>query len=241
MIMRRHAIAAVVVTSLSFLTSAPGAAEPVDQELVLAVDTSSSVSFHEYRLQMDGYAAAFRDRALVDAIEQAVPRGIAVTLIHWSSASEQRIVVDWSRIHDVASAAAFAEQIAAAHRIFLVGQTDIGAALDYAAGLFPDNGFESVRQTIDISGDGRSNQGEFPTAARDRAVARGIIINGLAILSDVDLLDRYYLDNIIGGTGSFSIAVDEFEDFGGAIVLKLITEIVGNTIAEAAPPSDGGG
>jgi hypothetical protein len=233
------AIVAAAIT-LSTATSA-GAGEAVDQELVLAVDTSSSVAYHEYRLQMDGYAAAFRDPSLIRAIRDSAPRGIAVALVHWSSTDEQTVAVDWTRVHDTTSAAAFADRIAMTIRRFLTGQTDIAAAIDFAVRILDENGYEAARRTIDISGDGRSNQGRPPLEARDDAVSRGVTINGLAILSDVETLDRYYLDNVIGGPGAFSVSVADFEDFQGAVLLKLINEIRGNAIAEAAPDRADGG
>ncbi|MCP4329567.1 MAG: DUF1194 domain-containing protein [Alphaproteobacteria bacterium] len=236
MISRSGIALAVLAPIILWLVSPSLAAQRVDQELVLAVDTSSSVSYREYRFQMEGYAAAFRNQTLIDTIFEAAPDGVAVALVHWSGAREQRVAVEWTRVHDAASALGFAERIALTRRTFLTGQTDIAAAIRYATRLFPNNPFDGPRWTIDISGDGRSNQGEHPVAARDEAVSSGIVINGLPILSDVKLLDRYYLDNVIGGTGSFALTADRFEDFEVAVLKKLINEIAGNAIADSGPP-----
>jgi len=229
---------AALAAAFLILPSSPlRAAEPVDLELVLAVDISSSVSYDEYRLQMAGYTAAFRDDALVDTIRRATPRGIAATLVQWSGTGEQWIVVGWAHVHDGASAAAFADRIEGANRAFRGSQTDIGGAVRFAAGLFADNGYLSPRQVIDVSGDGRANQGDSPAAGRDAALANGLTVNGLAVRSDVPTLDSYYLDNVIGGPAAFALSVDGFDDFAAAILGKLITEIAGIPIASSNLPA----
>jgi len=97
------------------------------------------------------------------------------------------------------------------------------------------------RKVIDISGDGRTNQGSNPARARDDAVAQGITINGLAILNEDGLVDRHYLANVIGGTGSFVLQADDYSDFARAIVEKLIKEIAGVPIAALPPGRSPGG
>ena len=93
------------------------------------------------------------------------------------------------------------------------------------------------RRVIDVSGDGTSNHGRSVNDARDAAVAKGIVINGLAILSEVPLsfnpahthppggLLKYYEDNVIGGTGAFALAAEGHEAFPSLILRKLIKEI----------------
>ena len=122
-------------------------------------------------VQMAGTAAAFRDDALIDAIRRAAPHGIAVALVQWSGAGEQWVVVGWTHVDDSISAAAFADRIDGANRAFRGSQTDIGDALRFAAGLFGDNDYLAPRHVIDISGDGRANQGGHPGAGRDAALA----------------------------------------------------------------------
>jgi hypothetical protein len=235
---RFFSLSAALVAALLALPATPARAmTPVDLELLLAVDISSSVSYDEYRLQMAGYADAFRSDTLVDAIRRAAPRGIAAALVQWSGTGEQWVVVDWARIDDGASATAFADRIEGANRAFRGSQTDIGDALRFAAGLFADNGYLSPRQIIDVSGDGRSNQGGAPGAGRDAALARGLTVNGLAVRSDVPTLDGYYLDNVIGGPASFALSADSFEDFAAAILGKLIVEIAGIPVADRDWPA----
>ncbi|MCM0021727.1 MAG: DUF1194 domain-containing protein, partial [Tagaea sp.] len=97
--------------------------------------------------------------------------------------------------------------------------------------------FAGRRKVIDVSGDGINNSGRPAYAARDDAVAKGIVINGLVIMNDnpnpgprgftQPPLDEFFRDQVIGGPGAFVIAIDDFESFAYAIVNKLIKEIAG--------------
>src|SRR5487761_2184091 len=55
------------------------AAEPVDVQLVLAIDTSGSVNQRRFELQQQGYVVAFRDPRVLQAIESGIARSIAIT------------------------------------------------------------------------------------------------------------------------------------------------------------------
>ncbi len=236
-----RAAAALAFALAATVTTAPGiatarAATPVDLELVLAVDASASVSYDEFNLQMTGLARAFRDKAVIGAIESAAPRGVAVSLIQWSGAGAQALAVGWTLVRDGASARAFAARIDAAPRMVSAGGTAIGAAIARAAAAFDGNGYQGVRRAIDVSGDGVSNRGPPPEIARARALAAGITVNGLAILNDEPGLDGYYARAVIGGAGSFVIAADDYADFARAIRLKLILEATGAPMAEAPAP-----
>jgi hypothetical protein len=214
---------------------------PVDLELVLAVDVSGSIDAEEARQQRDGYVAAIADAAVVQAIQANFYRRIAVLYLEWASADYQRVALDWALIEDDASAKAFAGRLVAAPPR-TARWTSISAAIDAAVPLFEGNGYAGDRRVIDVSGDGPNNRGRSVLSARDEAVARGIVINGLPILNDrrqpFDLptpvemdLDLYYSDHVIGGPGSFVIPAKDFTDFRSAILNKLIREIA------SAPPT----
>ena len=220
---RARALRAAAVSVVMLASAAPvSAGTPVELELVLAVDVSSSVDDDEFELQMQGIAAAFRHPSVLAAIHQAGDRGIAVALIQWAEFVHQRKTVDWTLVHDAADAAALADDIAATGRAIPGGGTAIYGAINFALHEFDTNGYVGQRRVIDVSGDGRSDLLVPTTAARDRAVARGVGINGLVILNDEPNLDRYYRANVIGGADAFVMAVDDFEDFAAAIVTKLI-------------------
>ena len=233
-------LAVGVVGVIAVLGAAAASAAPVDLELVIAVDVSRSVDEEEARLQRDGYVTAFSDPRVVDAIRSGPHGAIAVAYVEWSGADQQKTLIDWTRIDEPTSAAAFASRLAEAPRSS-VGWTSVSGAIDYAARLFVGNGYEGARLVIDISGDGANNSGRLARLARDAAVAKGITINGLPILNDrpsfgrpaetglnVDYeteVIRYYETEVIGGLGAFLIAVEDFRAFGQAILAKLLREI----------------
>jgi hypothetical protein len=228
-----------------------GAADPpaaVDAAVVLAADVSRSIDDGEFALQRRGYADAIQDPKLMDAISTG-PRGaIALAYVEWAGESEQKLVVEWTVIHNASDAHAFASALTAAPRAF-VGRTAIGAAIDFSFTLIGATGFSADRRIIDVSGDGTSNQGRAVTAARDAAVEGGAVINGLTIFNRRAAalggylalhtnppggLAQYYRDNVIGGKGAFVVPIDDFNSFADAMTRKLVNEI-----ADAAPVSPG--
>jgi hypothetical protein len=238
--------AALLVLSLCFFIL-PGAlkAETVDLQLVLAADVSRSVDDDEFKLQREGYAAAFRDPRVLRAIRSGQHRKIAVCYLEWSGPESMAVIADWTVIGDEESAAGFSETILAAYRPF-ANRTAIGAAIDFARTQFMRSGVSSDRRVIDVSGDGTNTNGREPAPARDEAIAAGITINGLVILSPEPMpwnpyhthppggLENYYRENVAGGPGTFVLVVDDFSSFAYAVVNKLIREI-----ADAGDPSDG--
>ena len=205
----------------------PGAPTPADVSvaLVLAVDTSGSVSMGRFELQKQGYAAAFRNPQVLNAIRSLGTQSIAVTMFQWTGPMLHVVVADWTLIRDAASAAAFAGAIDAAPRQLFGGGTSISGAIDYARGLLAQSPYRGARRIIDVSGDGSNNSGRSAPAARDEAVADGISINGLPILTVEPGLDVYYRDNVIGGAGAFMIPVANYDNFADAVLKKLINEI----------------
>jgi hypothetical protein len=191
--------------------------------LVLAVDVSGSVTAGSYVLQRDGIARAFENPRLAGAIS-AVPDGIEALVLEWSDPDRIAITVGWTRLADATSAADFAAAVRATKRSS-EGLTAIGPALLAAAAAFDHMPEPAPRRIIDISGDGMANFGLPPTAARDRIVAAGISINGLAILTEEPWLEAYYRSNVIGGSGAFVVAAPDFRSFADAMLRKLAQEI----------------
>jgi hypothetical protein len=209
-------------------------------ELVLAVDTSLSIGADEYALQIGGLALAFRNAHVISAIEAAGDNGIAVALVQWGIGAQQEITVDWTHVHDRASAERFARAVEASPRRFFGKGTGITRALQFSSNLFKDNGFQGRRRVIDISGDGRNNTGLPPAPMRDRVVAAGIVVNGLAILDGDTMLGAYYIEHVTGGTASFVVVADTFRDYPAAIRRKLQREILAPMAAQpanTAPPT----
>ena len=214
----------------------PRAEETVDLLLVLAADISRSVDAAKFKLQREGYAAALTHPRVVGAIQSSPAARIAICYLEWSGANAQAVVVDWTSVGTAAEARALADRIVAAPRLFME-RTAIGAAIDFSMAQFPRSPFTAQRRVIDVSGDGTNNAGREVTIARSEALAQGVTINGLAILSEVPLpfnplhthppggLLRYYEDNVIGGPGAFAVAAESHEAFGRLILSKLVKEI----------------
>ncbi|SMH33235.1 DUF1194 domain-containing protein [Azospirillum agricola] len=209
--------------------------EPVDLELVLAIDVSGSVDPEEGRLQRDGYVQAFLNEKIQRAIRGGPFGRIAVTYMEWAGDNYQRTVIDWTVLSDPRSVRSFALAVGEAP-ITSQQWTSISGAIDHAVPLFEANGVEGTRRVIDISGDGENNRGRPVETARDEAVARGITINGLPILNDrpnpwggspSNNLDGYYRDHVIGGPGAFLVPANDFDAFADAILSKLLLEVSG--------------
>ncbi len=212
------AVAAVAV-SAAYMPAASAA--PVKLELALLVDVSGSVDANEYALQKGGYVQAFQSAAIHNLIAGATG-GIAVTYIEWSSANEQAQLVGWTHLEDAADSNAFAAAINGTSRAFS-GLTAPGSAINFAAPLFVNNGFEG-RSVIDVSGDGEENDGANTATARNNALAGGLdAINGLAI-GGAGLV-AWYDANIKGGSNAFVIGVSQFDQFAGAVATKIGREI----------------
>ena len=193
--------------------------------LVLAVDASGSVSDERFELQKQGYAAAFRNRQVLNSIRSLTTQSIAVTMTQWTGPELHVQTVDWTLAKDEASVNALADSIEASKRQLFGGGTSISGAIDYSRMLLGAGPFRGIRRVIDISGDGANNRGRAVTLARDEAVHDGISINGLPILTLEPDLDRYYYDYVIGGPGAFMVQAKNYDAFADAILKKLITEI----------------
>jgi hypothetical protein len=219
-------------------TVGAGAAAAASIALVLAVDVSESVSTERYALQHDGIARAFENPRLVEVIA-AAPGGLEALVIEWSDPEKISVTVGWSRITSRESAAAFATAVRATQRSSN-GLTAIGSALLAASAAFDHMPEPAAHKVIDISGDGMANFGPPPAGVRDTLVAKGITINGLAILTEEPWLDDYYRSNVIGGASSFVIVAKDMDSFAEAMLRKLVQEIAGTPrrfASAGAPPA----
>ena len=235
----------LVLTQIPFAR----AAEQVDLLLVLAMDVSRSMDQAKFQLQRQGYAAAISDPQVLHAIDSGPHQKIAICFIDWSGPFEQKLVIDWSIIDGSVAAARFADLIVKAPRSFY-NSTSIGTAIEFAASQIARAPFEAERHAIDVSGDGTNNSGRDVRFFRDRAVGKGIIVNGIVILTDIQFsqyllhtnppagIEKYYRDNVIGGPGSFVMVAEDYNSFGRAMVKKLIAEIASGSAQRPSPPVD---
>jgi hypothetical protein len=215
---------------------AANAADEVDLLLVLAVDVSRSIDAGKFQLQREGYAAAVADPRVLDAVKSGRAGRIGLTFVEWSGVGAQKVVIDWMTIGDADSAKSFGDRLLEAPRSF-ADRTSISGAIEFATGQLDKAPYESARRTIDVSGDGTNNAGRDVALQRDDAVAKGITINGLVILSDNPMswnpdhtnppggLANYYKTNVVGGPNAFVMVAENFNSFGQAIIKKMIAEV----------------
>ena len=225
-------MATVTIATLIALMFEVASAKGAALALALAIDVSASVTADSYLLQHDGIARAFANPRLAEAIS-AAPGGIEVLVLEWSDPDKIALTVDWTRVADTGSAVAFAAAVRATRRSS-AGITAIGPALLAAEATFERLPEPAGRRMIDISGDGMANFGLPPAAARDRIVAGGIAINGLAILTEEPWLADYYRNNVIGGPLAFVVVARTFYDFADAMLRKLVQEVADASVTGAS-------
>jgi len=208
----------------------------VDVELVLAVDVSYSMDMDELAIQREGYAQAIISKEFLQALKTGPNGKISVTYFEWAASSDQKIIIPWRVIDGPETADAVANEIMKTP-IRRASRTSISGAINFAMPLFDENPYRGLRRVIDISGDGPNNNGSPVTVARDAALEKGITINGLPIMvkepsystMDIDNLDFYYEDCVIGGPGSFVVTIKDRDKFKEAIRTKLLLEVAGRT------------
>jgi Protein of unknown function (DUF1194) len=208
--------------------------QTVDIELVIAVDVSYSMDLDELAVQREGYAQAIVSKEFLQALRTGPTARISLTYFEWSAASDQKIIIPWRLIDGPESADAVANEIMKTP-VRRGSRTSISGAIYFAMPLFDEDPYRGLRRVIDISGDGPNNNGPPITPARDEALAKGIVINGLPIMvkepsysmMDIDNLDWYYEDCVIGGPGSFVVPIKDREKFKEAIRTKLLLEVAG--------------
>ena len=218
----------------------------VDVELVLAVDVSYSMDMDELALQREGYAQAIVSKEFLQALKSGPNGKIMVTYFEWAASTDQKIIIPWRLIDGPETADAVANEILKTP-IRRASRTSISGAINFAVPLFDENPHHGLRRVIDISGDGPNNNGTPVTIARDAAMEKGIVINGLPIMvkepsystMDIDNLDLYYEDCVIGGPGAFVVTIKDREKFKEAIRTKLLLEVAGRTPEHPVVPAAG--
>jgi hypothetical protein len=222
--------------SRSHLIDAKDNLPSVDIELVIAVDVSYSMDLDELAVQREGYAQAIVSKDFLQAMKTGPNRKMALTYFEWSASSDQKIIVPWRVIDGPESADAVANEIMKTP-VRRGSRTSISGAINFAMPLFEKNPYRGLRRVIDISGDGPNNIGAPVTGARDAALEQGITINGLPIMvkepsyssMDIENLDLYYEDCVIGGPGSFVVSIKDRDKFKEAIRTKFLLEVAGRT------------
>ena len=226
------------------LADTKDAARSVDVELVIAVDVSYSMEMDELAVQREGYAQAIVSKEFLQAVKTGPNGRVAITYFEWSASSDRKIIIPWRVIDGPESADAVASEIMKTP-VRRGSRTSISGAISFAMPLFAENRYRGLRRVLDISGDGPNNSGTPVTGVREEALAKGITINGLPIMvkqpshsstTDIDNLDVYYEDCVIGGPGSFVVAIKDREKFKEAIRTKLVLEVASQTLERPTVP-----
>jgi hypothetical protein len=207
-------------------------APTVDVELILAVDVSYSMDLDELAVQREGYAQAIVSKEFLQALKSGLNGKISVTYFEWAASGDQKIIIPWRLIDGPETADAVANEILKTP-IRRASRTSISGAINFAMPLFDEDPYKGLRRVIDISGDGPNNNGGPVTLARDAALEKGVVINGLPIMvkepsystMDIENLDLYYEDCVIGGPGSFVVSIKDRDKFKEAIRTKLLLEV----------------
>jgi len=218
----------------------------VDVELVLAVDVSYSMDIDELTIQREGYAQAIVSKEFLQALKAGPTGKVAITYFEWAASTDQKVIVPWRIVDGPESADAVSAEILRTP-VRRASRTSISGAIHFAMPLFEQNQYRGIRRVIDISGDGPNNNGLPVTVARDTALEKGIVINGLPIMvkepsystMDIENLDYYYEDCVIGGPGSFVVPIKDREKFKQAIHTKLVMEVAGRVPESRVVPAAG--
>lgn len=198
----------------------------VDAALVLAVDASASIDRGLLDFQLRGHAAAFRHKAVEEAISRSGGTGIAVMLAQFAGPETLTTLVPWRVLKSGRDCEEFATTIDAAPGVFMGGSTALGSAVVQAVALLDAAPYRTEKRTLDIVSNGFSNAGVDPRSARGYAAGANVTVNGLAILNEYDWLEGYFAENVIAGRGSFVRTANDLNSFAGVLLGKLVTEMV---------------
>lgn len=209
--------ALVLACLFGFATPAQGC----DVALMLAVDVSGSVDHDEYRIQMDGLAAALQNRTISSAL---VDGQVELALMQWTGTGRQRVVINWTSMIDEAAVTAFAAQVAEEPRIWRNFSTAIGEAIALSLDFF-EVVPECTRHVIDISGDGDNNEGRIPRAIWQDLETANVTVNALVIEESIPGLTAYFEDEVIFGPNAFAVTANSFEEYPQQIMRKLFREL----------------
>lgn len=190
--------------------------------LVLAVDVSASVNAAEHQLQRQGLAAALTDTAVAGAILDGTGT-VALAIFEWSGRQQQQILQDWVLLHSAEDLSAVASRVSTLPRSYTEFPTAMGYALGYAAGLL-QRAPACLRQVVDVSGDGITNEGFRPQLAYRHFPFAGVTVNGLVVTGDDTRVVPYYQQEVLRGRGAFLEEAQGFEGFEAAMTRKLFRE-----------------
>ena len=227
--------ARVIICLLAMWLGGGAAVAQCRQALALALDVSGSVDSREYRLQLDGLAAALLDPDVGYAILAQPGRPVHIAVYEWSGPQYQRLLLGWTEIVSGDTLERVSAHLAGLQRHPAPPGTALGNAMEFGAALLRE-GPQCRKRTLDISGDGKSNFGPHPRDIRNRLASQALTINGLVIGADapeigntrqveIAELSAYYNAWVITGPDAFVETAIGFEDYRMAMTRKLLREL----------------
>lgn len=235
--------ALTLLAAAPFMDPLPTAAQdrPCRQALALGLDVSGSVDGAEYRLQLDGLAAALTHPDVTDALLAAAGAPVSIAVYEWSGPTSQALIVDWTEITDIAALTGVTARLRANKRTPADPSTALGTALVVGARLLAQRP-GCWKRTLDISGDGGSNTGPRPQDVGGEPELADITINALVIgpaANDPSQVATgllgYFETYVIRGPGAFAEHAETFAAYEAAMVRKLLKELQGMVIGAVDP------
>ncbi|WP_299373297.1 DUF1194 domain-containing protein [uncultured Tateyamaria sp.] len=227
-----------------------GAAEAAcRQALALGLDVSGSVDAREYRLQMDGLAAALDHPKVRQAILILPGTPVDLLVYEWSGPEDPTVILPWTSVTSAPVLDAIIGQLRATDRRQATPGTALGLAMREGVAHLAERS-ECWKRTLDLSGDGKSNLGPRPVDVKPEIAPTGITINALVIGADapslgdlrqgeISALSAYFQHNVIVGSDSFVETALGFEDYADAMARKLERELETLMLGQVSPEGSG--
>ncbi len=233
---RKRAVFHAILAAGLLLAAPAGAACRL--ALALGLDVSNSVDDLDYGLQHAGLLAALRDPVIQAAILEPDDH-VALAVYEWSGRRHQEVVLGWTEIRTAGDLEAVLAVLSAHQRLGYGMPTAIGYALEFGREMF-EAAPPCEARTLDVSGDGRNNDGMAPADAYRREDFGDILVNGLAIGGHETDIVIYYRREVLRGRGAFVEIAKTHADFPRAIRRKLERELTQHVMG-ALPAAGGGG
>ncbi|MEP3919470.1 DUF1194 domain-containing protein [Ascidiaceihabitans sp.] len=205
------------------------------QALALGLDVSGSVDAREYRLQLDGVAAALNASTVQAALLDTPGSHVSLLIYEWSGPADQALILPWTPIMSVTDLEDITEILQQTARRATSPGTALGDAMILGArhlSMQP----ECWTHTLDISGDGKSNLGARPRDVKPVLLDDDITINALVIgadapqsgdnrQADIAGLSAYFHAEVVLGPDSFVETALGFDEYAQAMQRKLEREL----------------